>query len=208
MHASHVAILVLAASAASPVFSAPLAARGAAGVPATSDVVARGFSTSVFSNVNKGTKAVKRDVPLDDIQASDAGVKAIISVMKGLFGNGPVDDVKARGFDTGIFSNLNKGTQALRARGLVKGLINGLEDVFSLGLIVRDDVDDSVLEDALLQAISRRDVSELEARKVISGGAVLQTIKDILQVISRRDVTPEQLIALASLTSTPLNSLD
>ncbi|KAH9005555.1 hypothetical protein EDB86DRAFT_1457901 [Lactarius hatsudake] len=293
MHASHVAILVLAVSAASPVISAPLAARGAAGVSATSDVVARGFSTNVFSNVNKGTKAVKRDVPFDDIQVSDVHVKDIISVTKDLFGDGPVDDdvqprgfdistifdlnkspqplgargfnlsavkgilgtviagllvrddvddiqahrfglgnvkgildtvknvagllvrddvddIQARGFDTSTFRNLNKGTQALGARALirpsdVKAIIGTVKNIASK-LLVRDDVDDSVLEDAFLQAISRRSVSELEARGEVS--SIFQAIKDIIQVVSRRDVTPEQLIALASLASSPLNSLD
>ncbi|KAH9025981.1 hypothetical protein EDB85DRAFT_203830 [Lactarius pseudohatsudake] len=285
MHASHVAILVLAVSAASPVISAPLAARGAAGV-------SRGFLTSVFSNSNKGTKAVKRDVPLDNIQVSDVHVKDIISVMKGLFGDVPVDDVQARGFDTStIFSDLNKGTQALGARGFdlsdlkgifgtviagllvrgdvddiqarrfslgnVKGILDTVKNVAGLlvrgdfddiqargfdtsifsnlnsgtqalgaralirpsdvkgilgavkdiaGLLARDDVDDSVLEGTFLQAISRRSVSELEARGEVS--SIFQAIKDIVQVLSRRDVTPEQLIALASLASSPLNSLD
>ncbi|KAH9047448.1 hypothetical protein EDB83DRAFT_1462233 [Lactarius deliciosus] len=333
MHASHVAILVLAVSAASPVISAPLAARGAAGVSATSDVVARRLSTSVFSNVNKGTKAVKRDVPLEDIQVSDVHVKDIISVMKGLFGDVPIDDVQARGFDTStIFSDLNKGIQALRARGFdlsdvkgildtviaglpvrddvddiqarrfgllnvkgildtvknvagllvrddvddiqargfdtstfsnalgaralirpsdVKGILDTVKNVAGLlvrddagdlqargfdtstfsnalgaralirpsdvkgilgtvkdiaSLLIRDDVGDSVLEDAFLQAISRRSVSELEARGEVS--SIFQAIKDIFQVVSRRDVTPEELIALASLASSPLNSLD
>ncbi|KAH9059782.1 hypothetical protein EDB87DRAFT_1577438 [Lactarius vividus] len=253
MHASHIAILVLASSAASPVFSAPLAARGAAGVPATSDVVARGFSTSVSSNVNEGTKAVKRDGPLDVIQVSDTHVKDIISVMKGLFGDGPVDDVQARDFDTSIFSDLNKGTQALGARGFdlsaVKGILGtvissllvrddvddiqarGFEtsilsnvikgtqalgaralirpsDVKAIigtvkdlaGLLRRDDVDDPVLEDAFLQAISRRGVSELGTRGQFSS-VVFQAIKDIAEIISRRDVAPEQMIALASLAS-------
>ncbi|KAH9171568.1 hypothetical protein EDB89DRAFT_2229893 [Lactarius sanguifluus] len=320
MHASHVAILVLVVSAASPVISAPLATRGAASVSATSDVVACGFSTSVFSNVNKGTKAAKRDGPLDDIQVSDVHVKGIISVMNGLFGDVPVDDVQARGFDistifrilgtatagllvrddvddiqarrfglgnvkgildtvknvvgllvrddvndiqarsfdTSTLSNLNKGTQALGARALirpsdVKGVLGTVKDIAGLlarddvddiqtrgfdsnlnkgtqalgarrnpvrpgdvkaiidtvgslaGLLVRDDVDDSALEDAFLQAISRRSVSELGARGEVS--SIFQAIKDIFQVVSR-DVTPEQLIALASLASSPLNTLD
>ncbi|KAH9047149.1 hypothetical protein EDB84DRAFT_545461 [Lactarius hengduanensis] len=200
MHASHVAILVLAVSAASPVVSAPLVPAG----------VSRGFLTSVFSNANKGTKAVKRDVPLDNIQVSDVHVQDIIRVMKGLFGDVPVDDVQARGFDTSILSNRNKGTQALGARrnpvrpGDVKAIIGTVKSL--AGLLVRDDVDDSVLEGTFLQAISRRSVSELEARGEVS--SIFQAVKDIIQVLSRRDVTPEQLIALASLASSPLNSLD
>ncbi|KAH9047446.1 hypothetical protein EDB83DRAFT_1462026 [Lactarius deliciosus] len=316
MHASHVAILVLAASAASPALSAPLAARGTAGVPATSDTVARGFPPGTFSNVNKGAKAIKRD--------------------------GPVDDIQPRGFDPSLFSNVNKGTKAvrapspdakdvsdsdphgaravppafealddflaqhgkpnpgrrpggIRARDLEDAFLQGiarrdhdvsdtdphgaravppafgalddflaqhgkpnpgrrpggirardLEDAFLQGIARRDhDVSDSDshgaraspfatlddflaehgfprpspgrvptgirardLEAAFLQAISRRNVSELEPRFGL--GTLLKEIKTILgsKKIARRDVTPEQLIALVSLASLPLDSLD
>ncbi|KAH9005553.1 hypothetical protein EDB86DRAFT_1458006 [Lactarius hatsudake] len=259
MHASHVAILVLAASVASPAHSAPLAARGTAGVPATFDVVARGFPPGTFSNVNKGAKAIKRD--------------------------GLVDNIQSRGFDPSIFSNVNKGTKALRAPspdakdvsdsdphgaravppaigalddflaqhgkpnpGRRPGGIRArdLEDAFLQGIARRDhDVSDSDphgtraspfttlddflaehgfprpspgrvptgirardLEAAFLQAISRRNVSELEPR--LGLGALLKGIKAILgsKKIARRDVTPEQLMALVSLASLPLDSLD
>ncbi|KAH9059780.1 hypothetical protein EDB87DRAFT_744138 [Lactarius vividus] len=293
MHASHVAILILAASAASPALSAPLAARDIAVVPATSDVVARGFSASIFSNVNKGTKAGKRG----DL----------------------VDDVQARGFDPSIFSDVNKGTKAIRAHsnvhnpdakeivGIARNLIDSfsrddlddfvqgiarrdhdvsdsdphgaraippaigalndflaqhgrpnpgripggirardLEDAFLQGIARRGhDVSDSDphgaravppaigaldeflashgfprpnrltshirardLEDAFLEAISRRDVSELEPR--FGFGALLKVVKAVLgsKKIARRDVTPEQLMALVSLASLPLDSLN
>ncbi|KAH8978828.1 hypothetical protein EDB92DRAFT_2119049 [Lactarius akahatsu] len=207
MHASHVAILVLAVSAASPVISAPLAARGAA---ATSDIVARGFSTSVFSNVNKGTRAFgARGFDLSD-------VKGILgTVIAGLLVRGDVDGIQARYFSLGnVKGTLDTvknvaGLLALGARALIrpsdaKAITGTVGDIASL--LARDDVDHSVLEGAFLQAISRRDVSELEARGEVS--SIFQAIKDIIQVVSRRDVTPEQLIALASLPSSPLNSLD
>ncbi|KAH9019583.1 hypothetical protein EDB83DRAFT_2434119 [Lactarius deliciosus] len=159
------------------------------------DIQARGFDASTFSNA-LGARAL--------IRPSD--VKGILGTVKdiaGLLARGDVDDVQARGFDTSTLSSLNKGTQALGARALirpsdVKGILGTVKDIASL--LVRDDVDDSVLEDAFLQAISRRSVSELEARGEVS--SIFQAIKDIFQVVSRRDVTPEQLIALASLAST------
>jgi len=70
--------------------------------------------------------------------------------------DGLVDDIQARGFDASVFSNLNKGTQALGARRNPLGfgakeavaIVKGLSHFFS-----RDDVDDFV------QGIARRDVS-------------------------------------------------
>ncbi|KAH9029402.1 hypothetical protein EDB85DRAFT_1528737 [Lactarius pseudohatsudake] len=168
-------------------------------------IQARGFDTSIL---NKGTQALGARAL---IRPSD--VKGILGAVKdiaGLLARDDIDGILARGFDTSILSNRNKGTQALGARrnpvrpGDVKAIIGTVKSL--AGLLVRDDVDGSVLEGTFLQAISRRSVSELEARGEVS--SIFQAIKDIVQVLSRRDVTPEQLVALASLASSPLNSLD
>ncbi|KAI9444032.1 hypothetical protein H4582DRAFT_1054149 [Lactarius indigo] len=226
MHASHVAILVLAASAASPVFSAPLAARGTTGAPTTSDVVARGFPASLFSNVNKGTTTIKRD--------------------------GLVDDFEARGFDPSLFSNVNKGTKAARApnpdpkeiAGIARNLADLLSrddlDDFVQGIARRDhDVSDSDPHEALARAfpaaigalddfladhgfprpnrlinrVRSRDLEDPFLQTISRRGifnAIIKAIKAITgsKKVAGRDVTPEQLIALALLASPPLESLD
>ncbi|KAH9029404.1 hypothetical protein EDB85DRAFT_1528759 [Lactarius pseudohatsudake] len=251
MHASHVAILVLAASAASPALSAPLAARGTAGVPATSDVVARAVPPALSAlddflaqhgKPNPGRRpggirardledAFLQGIARRDHDVSDSDPHGARAVPPAL---GALDDFLAQ------HGRPNPGRRpgGIRARDL--------EDAFLQGIARHDhDVSDSDphgaravppalgalddflaqhgrpnpgrrpsgirardVEDAFLQVISRRSVSELEPR--LGFGALLKGIKAILgsKKIARRDVTPEQLIALVSLASLPLDSLD
>ncbi|KAI9462902.1 hypothetical protein BJY52DRAFT_1255916 [Lactarius psammicola] len=217
MHASHVAILVLAASAASPALSAPLTyvsrARGTPSVRATSNVVARDASPLA---------ARDGDLFIRDLNDFFQSIPTISGPLK--LQNPNI--VNAEGS--------SPPAPALVARTIVDDAFNAITQLIPTNLLGRDGVDDFVQGiyrrvvdgacdpnnflsnpifvppigacDAELLAANFQNLQLSPDLVTRDFSAVFENVRRIFGPdFARRDVTPEQLIAIASRS---LSSLD
>ncbi|KAH9059775.1 hypothetical protein EDB87DRAFT_1684409 [Lactarius vividus] len=130
MHASHVAILVLAASAASPALSAPLAPNPFQSVPTTNSLSSGGLSIADLNNINIVNKPDSSPVP-------PVGARST------------VDDIATKVLQ--LFSgnivtrDLGDSFQSVGARSIVDDVLNTISGLFGEGdpgvLLGRDGVD-------------------------------------------------------------------
>ncbi|KAI9462905.1 hypothetical protein BJY52DRAFT_1255939 [Lactarius psammicola] len=211
MHASHVAILVLAATAASPALSAPLTARGTPSVRAT---VARDASPLA---------ARDGDLFIRDLNDFFQSIPTI---------SGPL---KLQNPNIANAEGSSPPAPALGARTIIDDALNAITQLIPTNLLGRDGVDDFVQgiyrrvvngacdpnrpitdSPAFLTPIGACDGEALAADlknfqftpdlATRDFSAVLENVRRIFEPdFASRDVTPEQLIAIASRS---LSSLD
>ncbi|KAH9955441.1 hypothetical protein BC827DRAFT_876459 [Russula dissimulans] len=203
MHASNIAFLLLAASAAAPALAAPLSARMPAGVPAAADIATRDATSSLDDANAQLLRTLLTSRSENDAPSTMSDIDAF-KILFGRGGQGEVPDALAARNEVDDFITLlglsgrDAGLNEPQPRFSFSELLAGLEAV--AGSILRRDVPDAlaarseVNDFITLLGLSGRDAGLNEPQPRFSFSELVAGLEAMAGSILRRDV-PDALAA-------------